>query len=67
MLYICIYYIYVIYIILYICMCICCTKWMTKRRVSIRRISVVRMTHFTGECFLFNIHLKRNELNLDYF
>ena len=48
-------------------MCICCTKWMTKRWVSIRRISVVRMTHFTGECFLFNIHVKRNELNLDYF
>ena len=28
-------------------------------RIFIRPISVARMTHFAGECFLFNLHLKR--------
>ena len=29
------------------------------RRISIQWISVARITHFAGECFLFNLHLKR--------
>ena len=29
------------------------------RRISMRLLSVGRMTHFAGKCFLFNPHLKR--------
>ena len=34
------------------------------RWISIRRISVARITHFAGECFLFNLHLKRMKFGL---
>ena len=34
------------------------------RRISIRRLSVARMTHFAGKCFLFNLHLKRMKFGL---
>ena len=34
------------------------------RRISIRLISVGRMTHFAGKCFLFNPHLKRMKVGL---
>ena len=32
--------------------------------ISIRRISVARMTHFAAECFLFNLYLKRTKSGL---
>ena len=34
------------------------------RQISIRRISVARITHFTLEFFLFNLHFKRIKLGL---
>ena len=34
------------------------------KRISIRLISVGRMTHFAGKCFLFNPHLKRMKVGL---
>ena len=34
------------------------------RRTSIRQISVARMTHFAGECFLSNLHLKPMKFGL---
>ena len=34
------------------------------RRISIRWLSVARMTHFAGKCFLFNLHLKRMKFGL---
>ena len=34
------------------------------RQICIWRISVAQMAHFAGECFLFNLHLKRMKFGL---
>ena len=31
-----------------------------------QRISVARITNFAGECFIFNLHLKKNEIWIIY-
>ena len=47
-------------------------KWIKSKKIiqawrwiPIQQISVARMTHFAGECFLFNLHL--NGMNLELF
>ena len=43
---------------------ICLLLYNLHGRISIRRISVARMTHFANECFILNLHLKRMKFGL---